>query len=186
MKNILAIILLGLIPLIYSCKKTDPDPCKDIICLNGGNCVNGACDCPTGYGGPDCSNQITPSKINLTSVRVTKFPATDNGAGWDIASGPDIFINIYKGTTLLYTHAVYFENADPSKDYDFVLNPLFQIDDPLARYTIELLDYDDFSADDFMGGIEFTPYSNTNGFPTSMKIDAGGTVAFTIYMNYLF
>lgn len=31
------------------------DPCKKTTCLNGGECVDGACDCAPGYSGADCS-----------------------------------------------------------------------------------------------------------------------------------
>lgn len=36
---------------ILSCKK---DPCDGVKCLNGGYCVDGSCDCPPGYSGPNC------------------------------------------------------------------------------------------------------------------------------------
>lgn len=31
------------------------DECKDVVCNNGGTCVSGTCNCPTGYEGTDCS-----------------------------------------------------------------------------------------------------------------------------------
>jgi hypothetical protein len=34
-----------------SCKK---DPCKDVVCNNGGTCVDGTCSCTTGYEGTNC------------------------------------------------------------------------------------------------------------------------------------
>lgn len=30
------------------------DPCKDQYCLNGGDCLDGDCECPTGYYGTHC------------------------------------------------------------------------------------------------------------------------------------
>lgn len=36
-----------------SCGNKD-EACKDIICLNGGNCNNGTCNCPEGFGGSYC------------------------------------------------------------------------------------------------------------------------------------
>lgn len=36
-----------------SCEKEDP--CQNVTCINGGTCVNGACNCPSGYSGSDCS-----------------------------------------------------------------------------------------------------------------------------------
>ncbi|MCY7410081.1 MAG: calcium-binding EGF-like domain-containing protein, partial [Chitinophagales bacterium] len=34
------------------------NPCKEVICNNGGACVDGVCNCPPGYSGEDCS-QLT-------------------------------------------------------------------------------------------------------------------------------
>ena len=48
MKNILSFILP--IFLLLSCV----DPCKDLVCLNGGTCLDGACLCPDFYIGTDC------------------------------------------------------------------------------------------------------------------------------------
>lgn len=51
------LFLLGLILFtnfqFQSCKK---DPCKSTVCLNGGVCDDGSCQCPTGYSGPQCEN----------------------------------------------------------------------------------------------------------------------------------
>lgn len=30
------------------------DECKDVVCENGGTCVNGTCECPIGYEGANC------------------------------------------------------------------------------------------------------------------------------------
>lgn len=32
----------------------DDDPCEAIVCLNGGTCESGVCDCPQGYSGVQC------------------------------------------------------------------------------------------------------------------------------------
>jgi hypothetical protein len=44
-------IIIFIILLSLGCKN---DPCDNIVCKNGGTCVNGMCDCPVGYNGPDC------------------------------------------------------------------------------------------------------------------------------------
>ena len=33
----------------------DTDACKDVVCDNGGICVDGDCVCPDGFGGVDCA-----------------------------------------------------------------------------------------------------------------------------------
>jgi len=35
-----------------------PDPCHNISCLNNGKCVNGTCDCPSGYMGDRCQTKV--------------------------------------------------------------------------------------------------------------------------------
>ena len=63
MKNILFIFFLGSSLLIFNgCEK---DPCEATICNNGGYCANGDCVCPEGFTGSDCSQQETPTKIQL-------------------------------------------------------------------------------------------------------------------------
>ena len=33
------------------------DPCKDVTCLNAGTCVDGTCNCASGYEGDDCGTE---------------------------------------------------------------------------------------------------------------------------------
>lgn len=161
------------------------DDCFNVTCLNGGTCVNGICNCPDGYSGSDCSQQVTPDRIRITKIDITRFPATYNGAGWDLSSGPDIYPELSKGSTTLYSASNFFQNADPSNDYSFDLVPAIDMNEPNDQYSIRLFDYDDFDADDFMGGIIFTPYSSNNGFPSTINLDAGGDVAFTLHVTYV-
>jgi hypothetical protein len=57
------------------------------------------------------------------------------------------------------------------------------ITDPKGRYAIRLYDYDSADEDEFMGGIEFTPYSDHNEFPESELLDMGD-IAFKVYYTY--
>ncbi|QQS28456.1 MAG: calcium-binding EGF-like domain-containing protein [Sphingobacteriales bacterium] len=162
-----------------------PDPCADITCLNGGTCANGLCVCTQGYTGANCSQQATPSQIRITNIEVTRFPATDGGAGWDLTSGPDIFITLYLGSTIVWDSPNYIENANPSLNYQFTPNPAIVLSNPNSQYTIWLFDYDFPDPDDQMGGINFTPYCSTCGFPPNLTIDGGGSVAFRLSLTYI-
>jgi hypothetical protein len=176
-------IILLVVVVFNSCSK--PDPCENISCLNGGYCANGDCVCPQGYTGPDCSQQITPSKIRITKIEVTRFPATDNGAGWDLTSGPDILPTILLGSNVIWDSPTYFQNASAGSTYTFTPSPAVELTSPTSQYTIRLFDFDELDANDFMGGILFFPYSSSNKFPSVLTLDAGGAVAFKLYLSYV-
>ncbi len=185
MKNILLFLFLGSSLLIFNgCEK---DPCEATICNNGGYCANGDCVCPEGFKGADCSQQETPTKIRITKIEVTGFPATDGGgAGWDLISGADILPVISRGTDFVWTSPVYFEDANPSSVYSYTDGLPFDITSPQDRYTISLYDYDTIDDDDFMGGVIFTPYFNTNKFPETMDLSVDGSdVSFKIHLSYV-
>lgn len=176
-------ITCGILIMMISCNK---DNCEGHMCMNDGVCVDGWCDCADGYEGFECEDQKTPRKMFITDVLVTRFPALDNGSGWDLQDGPDIFIQFGKGGDLLYEASAFYENADPNEEFSFSAISI-EIEDATDSHIIQVMDYDHGqSDDDWMGGIEFTPYfSNTNGFPTTLELDAGGTVAFTLTLNYV-
>ncbi|MBX3238813.1 MAG: hypothetical protein KIT80_08535 [Chitinophagaceae bacterium] len=126
--------------------------------------------------------------MKVTKVELTRFPATDNnGAGWDPTSGPDIYLKLFKGEAQIWksSNTYNYQNATPSNVYSFDVTPAVDFADPVDEYSIILYDYDDFDADDFMGGIIFTPYSKSGKFPSVITLDAGGTVAFKLHVSYV-
>lgn len=170
---------------LTSCKKDDPDPCEGVTCLNGGACVNGSCDCADGYSGPSCADQITPTKVRISKIKITSFPQYDGGSSWDIGSGPDIYVELLLGSTQIHEQPTMYENATSTQDYTYTPSSYIDLTDATAQYTIRLYDYDSGSAADFMGGILFYPYSNTGGFPTTINLDAGGDVTFELTVSYV-
>jgi len=56
-----------LFSMLYGCK----DVCKDVQCKNGGTCIDGSCNCPDGYSGPDCGTNLTANYIGTYNVSET-------------------------------------------------------------------------------------------------------------------
>jgi hypothetical protein len=56
--------------LYTSCTKSEDtvDKCDNVICKNGGTCVNGICNCPTGYTGTNCEKRTCEAN-NTAKVR---------------------------------------------------------------------------------------------------------------------
>jgi len=178
MKKLMTLLILLA---FIGCKKdkttTQKDLCEGIICKNGGSCVNGDCDCKPGFTGPDCSNEVAPIKMNVASIRLLDFPATDtNGGGWDISSGADVFFRIEKDGAVVYTSSYATNLTGPN---NWTIN--FEFSDPTATYVLRVYDYDDFDADDFIGGISFTPYRPGQLFPQTYGLDCNNcVVSFTL------
>jgi hypothetical protein len=123
--------------------------------------------CPLGYMGADCSTQITPSKITLTKIQVTKFPQiTTNGASWDVGSGPELFVR-FGITTVLYESG-YYDDAISGTIYTFTPSPALELN-ATAQYAIELWDYDTISASDKICSGTFYIYNDTDGFPSVVE-----------------
>ncbi len=76
--------------IIISVFDVAPDPCRDIVCQNGGNCVNGNCVCEAGYTGSRCETgtkmiTFTLIYLNYQTTVVTYFC---------FGVSPDLFRNI--------------------------------------------------------------------------------------------
>src|SRR2546421_8302190 len=52
--SILTVIAVATVMFINACTS---DPCKDVVCQNGGNCVSGTCVCTAGYEGTNCETE---------------------------------------------------------------------------------------------------------------------------------
>lgn len=157
---------------LIGCEKTQSDLCEGVICDNGGVCQNGACQCPPMWTGPACQQEKVPVKMRVTGVELLDYPQTDTGgAGWDLASGADIYFTIEKNGTLIFT-SDWYQNVS-AKSWP---GAAFEFDDPLATYTIYLWDYDDGFGDDYMGGVSFTPYRQGQKFPASFDLACGSCV----------
>lgn len=156
-----------------SCKKEDKsaspnsnsgstspvDKCAGITCYNGGTCTDGICQCPQGYGGTYCENQVTPSHMTISKITVTNF--NQNGDPDDVL--PDIYIKLKNGNTVMYNSPTYYNNATSPGNYNFIPASPISIN-PSGTYTVELWDSDTVS-DDFLELAVFSAYTGYSGFP---------------------
>ncbi len=177
-------LLFLLLPVMFVMSSCEDDPCINTVCYNDGYCEDGTCVCPLGFTGADCGFQVTPTKIVLKRIRVTHFPATDaDGYFWDSGSNADIYPVIFKDDEVVFESSAYFTDANPNEIFDF--NMTFDITKPFDSYAVTLYDFDAVGQDEFMAGIEFTPYHDTNGFPTEINLSAGG-LKVVLVVEYVF
>ena len=182
LSQFMLIISMSMIIFMTSC---NTDPCENSLCLNGGLCVDGSCDCPDQFEGRSCADQRTPDKVNIRTIQVTRFPGFNHDAEWDTGNGPDLYFRLYEGDDPLAQPLIAMEDADATLDYHFFID-FISMRKVMEEHTIQLRDYDPDDADDFMGEVKFVPYHMTNGFPSVIVIDDGGPVAFTLEVEYIY
>jgi hypothetical protein len=191
----LAVVLICLIPFLNCSSNSDAENCSTIVCQNGGTFSNCECNCPQGYSGVNCSNQVTPSRISITKVIVKSFPNTDlSGGFWDptIPTAddglPDIYITFQNSDlNVIYDSPTFFGNAisDGSTFYEFTLNPPLVITNYSNPYLVSIWDYDVNNADDFMTSEGFFIYNSTGGFPETLTVlDTSEPILVDITLTY--
>lgn len=164
---------------LSSCRKETPDPCEGITCVNDGVCINGTCDCPTGYSGAACQTELTPISVTITKVVVSNYPVVDgSGGSWDLSTGGDPYIVIARGQSANYInqphyeHPSYYENAT-GQTLTYTLSAPYTITEPNSQWSILLWDHDSPDPDDFMTGLFHAPNDQAAGFPASYILDSG-------------
>lgn len=152
----------------------------------------------TGSGGTNSTsktiNITAPTILKILSVKLIAIPLTQaNGGGWDLGSGPDVFIQITDdGSTSFYKHPFYFSDVVASNlPLNFELQNSSKILTPLTitsanfskKIALKIWDYDPI-VDELMAGLTFLPSSLTTGanaYPTTLSGTVGGlTVEFTL------
>lgn len=182
MRNqIFRLILLSILTTTYlGCSSdSDSDGCETITCLNGGTFVNCECDCPEGYVGNNCSNQVTPSKVIINKAIVKVFPNTDNGEFWDAAipntedALPDVYITFQDSNlNIIYDSPTFYENVISGEGtfFEFTLTPSLELTSFDNPFLINIWDYDTTSDDDFMTSFGFFAYTSNNNFPDVITV----------------
>lgn len=173
-------ILSILTTICLSCSSdSDSEGCEALTCLNGGSFVDCECECPPGFTGTECSNEITPSMVMITKATVKVFPNINNGELWDLAipdadsALPDIYITFQDSDlNTIYDSPTFYENVISGEGtfFEFTMEPPLEVtefDDP---YLVNIYDYDPSNDDDFMTSRAFFAYSQNNGFPETITV----------------
>ncbi|MBW8051719.1 MAG: hypothetical protein FVQ77_15545 [Cytophagales bacterium] len=182
-----AVLMLMGVLAFTGCKK---DPCEGVTCQNSGTCNEGTCKCPAGFSGTFCGTEVTPTTITLTKVVMDQFPPLDNGSDWDGAlcggANPDISIGLWNGSSYIYTSGTY-SDVVPGTQKTYTLGLPITINNPTGTYAVDLFDDDTgvCAPDDYMGGLEFVPYTSGNGFPSTIRVDnLTAQIDVTLHVTY--
>lgn len=202
MKNIFkGLSMLFLVVLLWGCSKDSPDlpsACTPIACLNGGvSRPDCGCDCAIGYTGPNCSTQISPTKILITQIKVKNFPnkQTDGVTNWDSyfvtsLNSPDIFPLLALGSASLYQGVAFQDvtsNGNGTDNFTWIPSTPIQIISINSQHTLTLYDEDAGTPGyQFMGGFNFYLYNSTGGFPSTITLsNATSPYKFELTVSYV-
>lgn len=202
MKNLLKkMAILSISIFLFGCSSDSTStttPCVPITCLNGGiSNSDCGCNCPTGYTGANCGTQVTPTKISISKVVISNFPAFRSvsaswGNTWDwnplntINNNPDLYlVFINSSTTYFNTVSNRFNDAVSGTQYTYNFTTPIQITNVNALHNITLYNWNTSGNDDEMGSITFTPYSSNNNFPSIItQTDSNTNFQVKFYVTY--
>ncbi len=77
MKSIKLLSVLALFLTVALFQSCEDDPCEDVTCLNDGICLDGTCDCSTGYSGADCGTHCSEELLGTWNVTSGNTPLCD-------------------------------------------------------------------------------------------------------------
>ena len=185
-KKVLILFLASILMVVSSCnkEKDDPQPQNNtVICQD------------SRYTGPNCDQQKTPTKILITKISITKFPQYKQvpNVTWDGTTDigdyrPDVSIQLWKNTSSYQFGTSTVWDANYNQRYDWIqsLSNDFPFElDPSGNYYVRANDYDNGGVKEVMGEVYFTPYNNTNGFPSILYLSSN-EIDVELYITYEF
>ena len=63
------VLVVWALPILLLLFNSCSDKCKEIICYNGGFCLDGTCGCTTGFEGNDCSLEVREKFLGTYNVQ---------------------------------------------------------------------------------------------------------------------
>ncbi|MFT6801919.1 MAG: hypothetical protein ACJA2N_001102 [Salibacteraceae bacterium] len=129
----------------------------------------------------------TPTHMIIQTITLVSWPQTNNGIAWDKSGYPDLYPVIESGTANLFTGSVYFEECNPENIYAFNASsglPLV-IGSLSDTYSIGIYDFDSTTANDEMGGMEFTPNEQHVFGETTVNLSSGENT-FELGVNWIY
>ena len=134
-----------------------------------------------------------PKAVNVSSIKVTKLPATKNdGTKWDNdGTEPDLILTLVTVKadntveSTVWTSDLVKLNAPVAQQHDFtIISPKLRVTDFTKTYALFLFDKDDATSEN-MGGISFNLKDLTKNKPAAITLDcATCKVAFEVKVTY--
>ena len=113
----IATILFAIISFTISSCSTDK--CKGVTCQNGGTCVNGNCNCASGYEGTSCQTKANAKFVGTYNGNLTCDGASPSADAYSVIAGTSplaIIINQNGTATLLAASVSNMNISIPSQD----------------------------------------------------------------------
>jgi len=134
-----------------------------------------------------CEIDNMPKEVRIDNIYLQEYPQTYGGEVWDVFSlfavdfPPDPYIQIHKGTQLIFTSGTF-----PNASGEIIKYPVNHSFNPNESYTLTVYD-EDMDGDDTMGEIStFYPYSSAYGTTPDTKIVSGGGITVELELSYIY
>lgn len=169
------ILVVGAAMALHSCTQQS---CETITCHNGGECVDGKCNCTERYKGEFCFEQKQPTAIIINKVVVkdfahpTIYPPYDN-LDFDErygGPGPDLAIRISQSTGFIFGSFEFYVDGSQNTTYTFTQGFPVRLEALDEDHRLDLVDQDEGSLYDNVAKIYFDPLDASINFPKVFKL----------------
>lgn len=121
-----------------------------------------------------------PKSYRLERVTLENYPTTDDdGRAWDLLDQADLrLLLVSDQEKLLYRFEEVYENANPQEVYTFLARTFVELEKG-GDYRLYLMDEDNLSDDEFMGGVQF--YADFDKEEDRVRVEFEGVVVVVRY-----